>query len=93
MEDMVTAQAEGPLRDPRITPIAHTIDAVAAKLPPGRRMEFYRSVGQAEEGEPLNATLRGWWMEAMFEAQPGREQRLADAAAGRGLVALPDEDA
>ena len=29
-------------------------------------------------------------MEAMFDGSPGRQQRLADAAAGRRLVPLPD---
>jgi hypothetical protein len=28
-------------------------------------------------------------MEAMFDSRPGREQRLADADAGRNLVPLP----
>ena len=28
-------------------------------------------------------------MEALFDSRPGREQRLADTDAGRGLVPLP----
>lgn len=83
----MSAQPEHPA-DPRARPIPHTIDAVAGALTGAKRMAFYAEIGQAEEGEPLNNTLRKWWMEAMFDAQPGREQRLAEAAAGHGLVPL-----
>lgn len=88
----MTAQPEGSLPDPRIDPIPHTIDAVAAALSGAKRMAFYREVGQAEEGEELNGTLRRWWMEAIFDGRPGRAQRLADVTAGLGLVALPGGD-
>ncbi|MEU6113110.1 hypothetical protein ABZ840_00850 [Streptomyces sp. NPDC047117] len=84
----MSAQPEHPA-DPRVRPLPHTIDAVADALAGAKRMAFYAEIGQAEEGEPLNATLRKWWMEAMFDQQPGRQQRLADAAAGHGLVSLP----
>jgi hypothetical protein len=85
----VTAQPEHHVPAPRIAAIAHTIDAVAAALNGAKRMAFYAEIGRAEEGDPLNTTLRKWWMEAMFDSRPGREQRLADADAGRGLTALP----
>ncbi|MBZ4020308.1 hypothetical protein [Streptomyces purpurogeneiscleroticus] len=62
---------------------------MAGALGGAKRMAFYAEIGQAEEGETLNTTLRKWWMEAMFDQQPDREQRLADTAAGRGLVPPP----
>jgi len=76
--------------DPRVRPLPHTIDAVAGALTGAKRMAFYAEIGQAEEGEPINSVLRKWWMEAMFDSRPGREQRLADADAGRRLVPLPN---
>jgi hypothetical protein len=85
----VTAQPEHQVPDPRVRPIPHTIDAVAGALSGAKRMAFYAEIGQAEEGEPINTVLRKWWMEAMFDNRPGREQRLADADAGRNLVPLP----
>jgi hypothetical protein len=85
----VTAQPEHSTPDLRVRPIPHTIDAVAGSLAPAKRMAFHAEIGQAEEGEPINAVLRKWWMEALFDARPGREQRLADADAGRNLVPLP----
>ncbi|MFJ4920190.1 hypothetical protein [Streptomyces sp. NPDC088725] len=75
--------------DPRIHAIPHTIDAVAAVLVGAKRMAFYAEIGQAEEGEQINSVLRKWWMEAMFDSRPGREQRLADTDAGHRLVSLP----
>jgi hypothetical protein len=85
----VTAQPDHLAPDPRVRPIPHTIDAVAGALTGAKRMAFYAEIGQAEEGEPINTVLRKWWMEAVFDSQPGREQRLADADAGRNLVPLP----
>lgn len=55
-----------------------------------KRLAFYAEVLAAEEGKPVNRVMRGWWMEAVFDSDPRREQRLADAAAGRGPVPLPD---
>ncbi|MCX4792633.1 hypothetical protein OG369_43440 [Streptomyces sp. NBC_01221] len=75
--------------DPRVRPIPHTIDAVSNALTGAKRMAFYAEIGQAEEGEAINAVLRKWWMEAMFDSRPGRDQRLADASAGRHLTPLP----
>jgi hypothetical protein len=88
-ESTVTALPEHPAPDQRVRPIPHTIDAVAGSLTPAKRMAFYAEIGQAEEGGPINAVLRKWWMEALFDARSGREQRLADADAGRNLVPLP----
>ena len=84
----MSAQPEYPA-DPRVRPIPHTIDAVAGALTAAKRMAFYAEIGQAEEGEAINAVLRKWWMEAMFDSRPGRDQRLAEASAGHRLTALP----
>ncbi|MFJ7497862.1 hypothetical protein ACIQZB_43620 [Streptomyces sp. NPDC097727] len=84
----MSAQPEHPA-DPRVRPIPHTIDAVAGTLTGAKRMAFYAEIGQAEEGEAINAVLRKWWMEAMFDSRPGRDQRLADASSGRRLTPLP----
>ncbi|MGP3991529.1 hypothetical protein [Streptomyces sp. 3N207] len=85
----MSAQPEHPA-DPRVHPIPRTIDAVASTLTGAKRMAFYREIGQAEEGDDLNTTLRKWWIEAIMDSRPGREQRLADTDAGRNLVPLPD---
>ncbi|MBO8203188.1 hypothetical protein [Streptomyces smyrnaeus] len=86
----MSAQPEYPV-DPRVRPIPCTIDAVASALTGANRMAFFAEVGSAERGQQLDDALRKWWMEALFEAQPGRTRRLADVAAGHRLVALPDE--
>jgi hypothetical protein len=93
VEDLVTAQLDHSVPDdPRVVPIPRTIDAVASALGGEQRMAFYREVGQAEEGEELNAALHGWWMEAMFGTRPGREQRLQEARSGQDLAELPGGD-
>ncbi|MGW5369483.1 hypothetical protein ACWER6_28700 [Streptomyces sp. NPDC004009] len=79
-----------PTADPRVPAIPRTINAIGDALSPGRRMAFFAAVGGAEQGERLNDVMSLWWMEAMFERVPGREQRLADTVAGRGLVPLPE---
>lgn len=84
----MSAQPEHP-SDPRVRPIPHTIDAVVGALAGAKRMAFYAEIGRAEEGEAINRVLRKWWMEAMFESRPGRDQRLADTAAGLRLIPLP----
>ena len=76
--------------DPRVRPIPHTINAIGDALSAEKRLAFYAEVLAAEEGEPINTVMRKWWMEAMFDRRPGRQQRLADATAGRRLVPLPD---
>ena len=73
----MTAQAEEP--GPRTAPIPHTIDAVAGALSAAKRMAFYAEIGQAEGVEAIAEVLEGWWMEAMFDGQAGRERRLAAA--------------
>jgi hypothetical protein len=84
----VSAQPEYPAA-PKVRPLPRTIDAVAGALAGAKRMAFYAEIGRAEEGEEINTVLRKWWAEAMFDQRPGRERRLAEASAGRGLVPLP----
>ena len=86
----MSAQPDHPVPDPRVRPIPHTINAIGDALSAEKRLAFYAEVLAAEEGEPINTVMRKWWMEAMFDGSPGRQQRLADAAAGRRLVPLPD---
>lgn len=74
---------------PQVQPIPHTINAIGEALSAPKRLAFYAEVLKAAEGEPIITVMRKWWMEAMFDRRPGREQRLANAAAGRGLVPLP----
>ena len=85
----MTAQPEAP--DPRTHPIPRTIDAVAGRLAPAKRMAFYAEIGSAEGAEAITEVLEKWWMEAMFDSVPGRERRLAATAGPHArLVALPD---
>ena len=86
----MSAQPEHPAPDPRVRPIPHTINAIGDALSAEKRLAFYAEVLAAEEGEQINTVMRKWWMEAMFDRRPGRQQRLADTMAGRRLVPLPD---
>ncbi|MGW0413249.1 hypothetical protein ACWDZX_18460 [Streptomyces collinus] len=75
----------------RIEAIRRTIAAVIDALPPARRDEFHAAVSRAQQGPELDAALMTWWLEAMFEMVPGRDQRLDDTVAGVGLVELEPE--
>lgn len=46
----------------------------------------------AGEGGGLDTVMTAWWLEAMFESVPGRDQRLDDTVAAVGLVELPEEE-
>ncbi|MFD5784539.1 hypothetical protein [Streptomyces sp. NPDC126933] len=85
----MTAQPghQGP--DPRVRPIPQSIDAVSNALGATKRAAFCAEIGQAGDGDHISAVLRKWWMEAMFDSRPGREQRLSDAETGRRLAPLP----
>ncbi|KUN33258.1 hypothetical protein AQJ30_34175 [Streptomyces longwoodensis] len=72
-------------------PIPRTIAAVADALPPARRHEFHAAVSSARQGPERDAALTTWWLEALFERVPGRDQRLDDTVAGVGLVELEPE--
>ncbi|MGW3244505.1 hypothetical protein [Streptomyces sp. NPDC001070] len=77
--------------DPRIRALPPTIGAIDDALPAARRDDFRAAVTAARQGEELNEVMTVWWMEAMFEAVPGRDQRLDDTVAGIGLVELEPE--
>ncbi|MFE0351068.1 hypothetical protein [Streptomyces griseoluteus] len=70
--------------------LPRTIDAVSRSLAPEKRETFLRAVGRAVKGPELDAVFDTWWMEAMFDAVPGRARRLERTAAGRDLLRLPD---
>lgn len=76
--------------DPRVAPLAHTIQAIGDALTGAKRMAFYAEALSAPQGDELDAVLTRWWAEAMLVSVPGGEQRLAEAQAGEGLSALPD---
>ncbi|MFJ5520658.1 hypothetical protein ACIQB4_26850 [Streptomyces griseoluteus] len=71
-------------------PLPRTIDAVSRSLAPEKREAFLRALGQAVRGPELDAVFDTWWMEAMFDAVPGRARRLERTVAGRDLLRLPD---
>ncbi|GHF01484.1 hypothetical protein E5082_10605 [Streptomyces griseoluteus] len=75
----------------RTAAIPRTIAAITDALPPARRDEFHADVHHAQQGAELDAALMTWWLEAMFETVPGRDQRLDDTVAGVGLVELEPE--
>lgn len=70
--------------------LPRTIDAISEGLAPEKREAFHRELGRAVQGPELDEVLSGWWMEAMFDAVPGRDRRLAATVAGRDLLRLPD---
>ncbi|MFE1248713.1 hypothetical protein [Streptomyces sp. NPDC058735] len=78
--------------DPCVTAIPRTIAAINDALPLVRREEFHAAVTHAEQGDALDTVLSTWWLEAMFEAVPDRDQRLDDTVAAVGLVELPEAD-
>ncbi|MFE7439304.1 hypothetical protein ACFU7X_02360 [Streptomyces chartreusis] len=67
--------APGPGRIPR------TQDAVAAALPPGQRMEFYRQMGEATD-DTIAAVLRRWWTLVQVAADPATTRTAAAVKGG-----------
>lgn len=88
---MNTSGASPSHGDPRVPAIPRTVDAVHDALPTTRREEFHAAVARAAPGDEREAVMTAWWLEAMFEAVPGRDQRLDDTVAAVGLVALEPE--
>ncbi|MEU5097924.1 hypothetical protein [Streptomyces sp. NPDC020996] len=78
--------------DPRVQAIPRTVSAINDALPAVRREEFHAAVMRAEQGDALDAVMTTWWLEAMFEAVPERDQRLDDTVAAVGLVELPEAE-
>ncbi|MBM9510473.1 hypothetical protein [Actinacidiphila acididurans] len=67
-----------------------TIDAIGAALGTAKRKAFHEALGRALQGPELDDVLNLWWMEAMFDTVPDRQQRLTATVEGRYLVRLPD---
>jgi hypothetical protein len=84
----MSAQPETP--GPFWPQIPRTINAISAALTDEKRAEFRQEALAAEQGSAFDAVMNRWWMEAMLDRVPGREQRLADALAGRNLVPLSE---
>ncbi|SHL28903.1 hypothetical protein SAMN05216499_103305 [Actinacidiphila paucisporea] len=74
----------------RTQPLPRTIEAISAALSEEKRQVFHAALWQAPLGPELDDVMNVWWMEAMFDAVPGRERRLTRTVAGRDLVRLPD---
>ncbi|WP_034485784.1 hypothetical protein [Actinomadura oligospora] len=83
------ALPDRPLLPGQTRAIPRTVSAVAAALEPGKRERFLAETGKAE-GRALDAVLDHWWMDAMLDRVPGRERRVTDALAGRGLLSLEE---
>ncbi|RFU41373.1 hypothetical protein DZF91_12110 [Actinomadura logoneensis] len=83
------ALPDRPLLPGQTRAIPRTVGAVAAALAPDKRERFLAEAGEAE-GSALDAVLDHWWMDAMLDRVPGRERRVTDALAGRGLVSLEE---
>ncbi|WP_333767520.1 hypothetical protein [Streptomyces sp. IBSBF 2435] len=71
-------------------PLPRTIAAISAALGEEKRQAFHTALWHAPLGPELDDVMNVWWMEAMFDAVPGREHRLTRTVAGRDLVRLPD---
>ncbi|MEV4254229.1 hypothetical protein AB0J52_13825 [Spirillospora sp. NPDC049652] len=87
------ALPDRPLLPGQTRAIPRTVSAVAAALAPDKRERFLAEAGAAEareDGRALDAVLEHWWMDAMLDRVPGRERRVTDALAGRGLVSLEE---
>lgn len=74
----------------RIQPLPRTIEAISAALGEEKRRAFHAALWRAPLGPELDDVMNLWWMEAMFDAVPGRERRLTRTVAGRNLVRLPE---
>ncbi|MCP2335964.1 motile sperm domain-containing protein [Actinomadura rupiterrae] len=83
------AAPDRPLLPGQTRAIERTVTAIAEALPPAKRDRFLAETSQAEDGA-LDAVLDHWWPDAMLDQVPGRERRVDDALAGRGLVSLDD---
>lgn len=83
----MSAQPES--SDRRTAALPRTINAIGDALSGEKRARFYGEVLAAEQGPQLDGVMTRWWMDAMLDRAPGREERYADALAGRRLVPLP----
>ncbi|MFF4385111.1 hypothetical protein [Kitasatospora sp. NPDC001547] len=61
--------------------VPRTPDGIAAALQGGRRMEFYRELGQAPIDQAV-AVLNRWWCEAEMDSDPDQDRVIAAARNG-----------
>ncbi|MFC4033875.1 hypothetical protein ACFO3J_20670 [Streptomyces polygonati] len=90
METHVTTSPIPSGEGTRTQPLPRTIEAITAALGEEKRQAFHAALWRAPLGPELDDVMNLWWMEAMFDAVPGRERRLTRTVAGRDLVRLPD---
>ncbi|MFC4911943.1 hypothetical protein [Actinomadura gamaensis] len=81
------AVPDRPLLPGQTRAIPRTVSAIADALSPDKRARFMAETSRADD---LDAVLDRWWRDAMLDQVPGREKRVTDALAGRGLVSLED---
>jgi hypothetical protein len=62
-------------------PVARTQNAVAAALPAGARMDFYREMGEAT-AEDIGQVLTRWWLLVQVAADPATARTAAEVKAG-----------
>ncbi|MGW2545245.1 hypothetical protein ACWC5I_31305 [Kitasatospora sp. NPDC001574] len=71
-----------PVHHPQPQPrVQRTPDGIAAALQGGRRMEFYRELGQAPIDQ-AEQVLNRWWCEAEMDTDPDQDRIIAAARAG-----------
>ena len=80
-----------PIHGAHIMPIARTQNAVAAALPAGARMDFYREMGEASP-EEIGRVLTRSWLLVQVAADPATNATAAavkaGTAPGRGATAV-----
>lgn len=80
-----------PIQGAASMPIARTQNAVAAALPAGQRMDFYREMGEASP-EEIGQVLTRWWVLVQVAADPATAVTAAavkgGTAPGRGVTAV-----
>jgi hypothetical protein len=78
----VTAQPELPQQPELPTRVPKTMNGIADALNGARRMEFYRTIGQAEAGPERQHLVATWWGQAMLDTDPERERTIAAVQTG-----------
>lgn len=80
-----------PIHSAHHASIARTQNAVAAALPAGQRMDFYREMGEASP-EDIGQVLTRWWLLVQVAADPATAATAAavkaGTAPGRGATAV-----
>ena len=80
-----------PIHGAHLTPVARTQNGVAAALPAGPRMDFYREMGEASPQE-IGQVLTCLWLLVQVAADPATAATAAavqsGTAPGRGATAV-----